>query len=101
MTDAGSFFIISQLLLSGKITTFAHGYLFCLATQSNHKGLTPAIGASPNFSSALKKVYRTVIKNIRLNFLTSQKIFLTSPNNLLNSPKSYFCSCSTLISSLA
>ena len=33
-----------------------------MATQSNHKGLTPAIGASPNFSSALKKVYRTVIE---------------------------------------
>ena len=36
--------------------TFAHGCFGLWQKQSNQKGLTPTIGASPDFSARLKKV---------------------------------------------
>ena len=36
--------------------TFAHGCFGLWQKQSNQKGLTPAIGASPDFYARLKKV---------------------------------------------
>ena len=42
--------------LSAKMITFAHGCFGLWQKQSNQKGLTPAIGANPDFSARLKKV---------------------------------------------
>ena len=42
--------------LSAKMITFAHGCFGLWQKQSNQKGLTPAIGASPDFSARLKIV---------------------------------------------
>ena len=37
--------------------TFAHGCLFCGKSKSNQKGLTPAIGASPDFVCPAQKSF--------------------------------------------
>ncbi|MDD6018985.1 MAG: hypothetical protein PUD26_05330 [bacterium] len=37
--------------------TFAYGYFGLWQKQSNQKGLAPAIGASPDFSSPAQKSY--------------------------------------------
>ena len=48
--------------LSAKMITFAHGCFGLWQKQSNQKGPTPSIGASPDFSCPAKKnFYRTAI----------------------------------------
>ena len=43
--------------LSAKMITFAHGCFGLWQKQSNQKGLTPAIGASPDFSFPAQKSF--------------------------------------------
>ena len=48
--------ILLSYRLSAKMITFAHGCFGLWQKQSNQTGLTPAIGANPDFSARLKKV---------------------------------------------
>ena len=43
--------------LSAKMITFAHGCFGLWQKQSNQKGLTPAIGASPDFVCPAQKSF--------------------------------------------
>ena len=43
--------------LSAKMITFAHGCFGLWQKQSNQKGLTPAIGASPDFVCSAQKSF--------------------------------------------